>query len=276
MEWLSSARDIDPITYQYFADLRHVPAVDIEVAHARFGIMGFPFDQRSANPFVLAFDKVKASAVDSINGIEPILSSFYQEVQPRSALEVLDLTACEAPGLCDIPSPHWIAPWGTETVEQRAWRLRMWSVKDGLANGRLVSAKDGLINFGPVSRRKIALETERIAKLATSIRARGFVNSCHGAPEVFGLRTGGDYRWFVIRGQHRFAACAAFGIEKVKARVIKIVRREDVGAWPHVVSGSFTGSGALKLFDRLFAGEAPSCAAPWVKRHCYSQLARAD
>lgn len=266
VDWLGPG-EVDPITYEYFANLRHVPTVSVNVADAHFGILGFPFNRASPNPFVLAFEKSVNSDGRPMRSIEAVLSSFYNEVQPRTALEVLDLAGQEAPGLQGVPASHWIAPWGTETVEQRAWRMRMWSIKDGLAGGKLLSTKDGLTSFGPVSSRKLALEVKRIARLTESIRANGFVTSGSGAPEVFGLRAGGEYRWFVIRGQHRFAACAALGITAVKARVIKIVRREDVAVWPHVAGGTFKASGALKLFDRLFAGKVSSCALPWVERN---------
>lgn len=264
--WLPVNPAMDPVTYSYFIDLRHVPTIRIKVRDVHLGIMGFAYNKAAANPFVLAFEKA-VSAHDEATArsrVEALLSFYYDSVQPASACEILDLSPDDTPGLLQLSAQQWIAPWGTESLEQRAFRTRMWTVKDGLSNGRIVSAKDGLTTFGPVSQRKLDLEVKRTLKLANSIREKGYVCSDFDAPEVFGLRADGEYRWFVIRGQHRFAACAAFGIETVPARVTKIVRREDAGEWPHVVTGIYSVAGALKVFDRLFAARPPNCASVWL------------
>lgn len=267
--WLPANPDMDPVTYLYFVDLRHVPTICIEIDQARLGIVALPYDMACANPFALAFE-VAFSVQDEVAArpmVEAILSAYYESAQPAGACTALDVSPDEAPGLRDLPAHHWVAPWGTESVEQRVWRMRLWAAKDGLSNTRIVSARDGATAFGPVSDRKLALEVERTLKLARSIQKTGYRTGAYDAPEVFGLRAGDDYRWFVIRGQHRLAACAAMGIRTVAARVTKIVRREDVGEWPHVVSGTYRIAGALRVFDRLFAGTPPAYAAPWVERN---------
>lgn len=269
VSWLPHRADIDPLTYLYFVDLRHVPTIRIELAQARLGILALPYDMAGANPFALAFEAAFAVQDEAAarSAVAAILSAYYAAVQPHDACAALDLTPEEAPGLQNLPAQHWIAPWGTESIEQRIWRMQLWSLKDGLANKKLVAANDGVTAFGPVSERKLALEIDRIIKLARSIRAKGYRAEDRDAPEVFGLRAGDEYRWFVIRGQHRFAACVAIGIDHAAARVTKIIRREDAGEWPHVVSGNFSMTDALKVFDRLFAGVPPACAAAWVERN---------
>lgn len=267
--WLPANPAMDPVTYLYFVDLRHVPAIRIDIDRARLGVVALPYNMACANPFALAFEAAFGARDEAAarSMVEAILSAYYESVQPADACAALDVTPDEAPGLRDLPAPHWVAPWGTESVEERAWRTRLWAVKDGLSSTRLATAKDGATAFGPVSARKLALEVERTLKLARSIRDKGYRAGAYDAPEVFGLRAGEDYRWFVIRGQHRLAACAAAGIGTVAARVTKIVRREDVGEWPHVVSGTYRVAGALKVFDRLFAGMPPVYAASWVERN---------
>lgn len=259
--WLPERADIDPVTYSYFIDLRHVPTFPVDVRDVRLGVMGFAYDKAAANPFVLAFGK--AAGDGAAAGVEAVLSSYYEAVRPASACEAMGLTERDAPGLARLPAHLCVAPWGTESIEQRDRRTRMWTAKDGLANRTMVTARDGLTAFGPVSPRKLDLEVKRTLKLAASMREKGYLDGGFDPPEVFGLRVDGDYRWIVIRGQHRFGACAAFGIDTVPARVTKIVRREDAAEWPHVVGGTYTIEGALKVFDRLFDARPPGCASAW-------------
>jgi hypothetical protein len=220
--WLPQRTAIDPLTYSYFMDLRHVPAFPVDVRDARFGIMGFSCEVGSANPLVMAFEKAAAAPDDVTRhtGVKAILASYYEDVQPISACQAVGVAECDAPGLAGLPAHLWLAPWGTESLQQRTQRARLWAAKDGLANHQLLSAKDGLTGFGPVTRHKLDLEVKRTLTLAASIRDRGYLAGELNAPEVFGLRVDEAYRWFVIRGQHRFAACAAFGIDTVPARVI--------------------------------------------------------
>ena len=173
----------------------------------------------------------------------------------------------EAPGLANVDAAHFLLPWGSESVEERAWRLRLWAFAGSLANRRkIVLPKHGMTDFGPVSERKLALEVQRVLVLDESLKANGFRPSARHPLEVVGLRRGGDYRWLAMRGRHRFAACAAWAIDSVDARVTKVIRREDVCTWPRVVSGAFTQQGALRVFDRLFRGQPPACGLAWARR----------
>jgi hypothetical protein len=45
---------------------------------------------------------------------------------------------------------------------------------------------------------------------------------------------------------------------------MRIIRRDDAPHWPQVVAKTFTVDGAARLFDRIFAGEAPGCARTWL------------
>jgi hypothetical protein len=185
-------------------------------------------------------------------------------VQPASALEIVDLTAADAPGLVGIPLHSWVMPWSERSIEATATHRRICLEEEGLAKGTFVSISDGATLFGPVTEKKLNLETARVSALAESMQARGFQANAGQPIEVIGLRANGEYRWFVIQGQHRLAACAAFGVLTVSARLARIVRREDVEFWPHVVNKTFTVAGALKCFDRVFVGKVSSCAASWL------------
>lgn len=272
--WLAPA-DVDPLTYQYAVQLRHVPLVAIKVASVRSAAMGFPCTWPTDHPFVLAF-RAAAQQMPGRAAAEAataVLQTYYGAVQPHSALEVLELTEEEAPGLLNTPADHWIAPWDERTVESNGRRRSASVAEEGYSHKRVITSKDGLSIFGPVTGRRLSFEVERVVKLAQSISANGFLYPRGQPLEVVGLRDCREYRWVAMRGQHRFAACVAFGIETVQTRVVKIVRRQDAEVWPHVVGGTFSVHGALKLFDRLFAGRPPRCAAQWVRQFHQEQAA---
>lgn len=267
--WLDRDDVTDPLTYLYFSEMRRTPLVSVRVSDARLGATGFTFGHDAGNPFTIAFARAAAApdpAAARIS-VRAVLADYYESVRPRAALDVLSLRPDEAPGLANVDAAHFLLPWGSESVEERAWRLRLWAFAGSLANRRkIVLPKHGMTDFGPVSERKLALEVQRVLALDESLKANGFRPSARHPLEVVGLRRGGDYRWLAMRGRHRFAACAAWAIDSVDARVTKVIRREDVCTWPRVVSGAFTQQGALRVFDRLFRGQPPACGLAWARR----------
>lgn len=265
--WLDRDAVTDPLTHLYFSDMRHAPLVRLHVADARLGATGYRFN--SGNPFTLAFARA-ASAPDEATAqlaVRAVLADYYDTVRPKEALSVLSLSAQEAPGLAGVAAQNFLLPWGSDSIEERAWRLKLWAFAGSLANYRqIVLPGHGMTDFGPVSAKKLELEVQRVVALDKSLKAKGFCLDKRHPLEVVGLRSGRDYRWLAMRGRHRFAACAAWGIGTVEARVTKIIRREDVSVWPRVVSGTFTKEGALQVFDRLFDGKPPACALNWAAR----------
>ncbi len=269
-DWLAHRQVEDPLTYLYFNEMRHTPLVEVQIAQARLGIAGFEFSPCAGNPFVMAFAAARQAADEhaATRAVRAVMSDYYRIVDPRTALQALSLDGKDAPGLVDVIARNHLLPWGGQSLTERAWRLRLWSLAGSVSNRqKMVLPAEGMSEFGPVSERKLCLEVERIVKLHRSIEESGFHNYGNRPMEVVGLRHDGEYRWLAIRGRHRFAACAVWGIDRVRARVRAIVRREDARLWPRVASGTFTERGALRLFDRLFDGEPMACALPWTKMH---------
>jgi hypothetical protein len=258
--------ELNPITFQYLSDLKITPFLTIELPQARAGVMGFSYSPASAHPLARAFQAARGGTNNRVrmDAVRAVLSDYYGLVRPSSAFEVVDLTPDDAPGLAGIPRHSWVMPWSEQSVEDIATHRRICLEEEGLLKGVFVSLEDGATLYGPVSEKKLGLETERVLTLARSIEAKGFQPNENHRIEVMGLRSGAEYRWFVVQGQHRLAACAAFDIMQVPARLNRIIRREDAEFWPHVVSGTFTLTGALKCFDRLFAGKVAACAAFWL------------
>ncbi len=246
----------------------------IELAHARAGVMGFDYID-TVHPFVVAAQAARAEANshDKMRTVSGVLQSYYGLVQPNSALEVVDLEEFEAPGLIGVPTFEWVFPWTERSIEDNAKHRKIALEEEGLANWTFVLAKEGQTLFGPVSQKKLALESTRLTKVAQSIERSGIIPE-RNTLEVIGLRAGGEYRWLVVQGQHRLAACATLGFLEVPVRVRNVVAREEVEGWPHVTRGTFTRSGALECFDRVFNGTIARCAAPWLDIASRAALSR--
>lgn len=264
---LANAAGHDPLSFQYCADMQLKPTLTMKLSDARAGITGYAYNPDSAHPLIAASRAaIRSETRESAEAsVREILAEYYNQVRPESALEVVGLGADEAPGLVGIPLHHWTLPWSELDPAQTGRQRRTCLEEEGLARRTLVSIEDGSTHYGPVSDRKLALETTRVADLVASFHASGFRPSAASPIDVVGLRVGTEYRWFVVQGHHRLAVCTAFGIDAVSARVVRIVRREDVQYWPGVVGAAFAAPGALKLFDRIWAGEALDSASRWIE-----------
>ena len=254
----------DPLVYQYHSDLVVRPIIPIALSDVRAGMMGFGYVPASAHPFAFACTLARdLPAGSAFSAVKETLAAYYSSVQPRSALDVIDLSDGEAPGLREMPVHKWIVPWSELSVDDNARHRQICLEEEGLRNRSLVTVNDGFTLFGPVSKKKLEMESRRLTNLLLSVRDNGFLRNSPEPLEVYGLRVGDRYSWFVTQGQHRFAVGAALGLEKVHARVMRVIRREDARHWPKVVDGNFTEAGAVKFFDRVFSAVAPSCAASW-------------
>jgi hypothetical protein len=259
----------DPLTVEYCLSKRGYAVFDIAIRHARaFHSMGLSLDARS-HPFSRAFAHalVASDAPSARRAIERELRCYYDEVQPKSALDVVDLTAAEAPGLAGQPGFNYLAPWWEKGVEEtsrgREKALRYIGMRYGLGP----AANAGHPFFGPLQDSRLNLQIERMDRLLRSYRREGFKPFARDFPiKVTALRRQGEYRWFIEEGQHRFALACALGEERMRAMVISVVRREDAALWPQVVSGEFSEDGALSHFDRIFDSRAPAICSSWINR----------
>ncbi|MER9303835.1 ParB/RepB/Spo0J family partition protein [Mesorhizobium sp. M0293] len=257
---------IDPVTFQYMPRVRGSAVIEIRLQDTRgLNCLGLPF-RPACHPFVRTALAAK-TGLEATSKVRSILEEFYGSVQPATAREAVDVTLGDAPGLQGVPAAGWVYPWADKSVEETLRGRQTAMGLDALQYGKMLSFSEGLTAFGPVGAKKLNLEVERIQRLIASIATNGFDLFNRRNPlKVIGLRRGDNYRWIVLAGHHRFAACAAFSIAAVPAMVVDIVRYEDCSYWPQVVSGIYTVSGARAVFDRLFEGVPARVCNGWLQR----------
>lgn len=257
----------DPVSAQYLCDLPQAPVVQIDTGQARAGVAGFPCAVDSGHPLIKSLRAISGidNPMQAAATVRLVLQEYYSRVRPVSAADVVGVAEHEAPGFAGIPLHSWVFPWSERSVDGITAHRKICLEEEAMAYGRRLSLSDGGTFYGPVSDGKIELEVARLLKLHRSFQEHGFKAGVAPPVEVLGLRDGHEYRWLITQGQHRLAACAAFGISRADAKVMRIIRREDAEFWPHVASGTFTKPGALRCFDRIFAGEPFPAADPWLR-----------
>jgi hypothetical protein len=250
-----------PLCINYLANRQAVVlAVPLEKGRA---LPLFTLSKKSAHPYVMAIRRA-ATAAEPKNTIRQTLMDYYQAFRPRSAASMVGLP--KAHPLHN--EPYWavVLPWASDTVDQRKTRIQKSVAWENKMNGLKIGIDEGWAWAGPVSKEKLELETERLFRIFTSIRGKGYArnDSEDGDIQATALfREDGEWVWQARVGQHRAAVVAGLMYEKVPVRFTKIVYRNEVQHWPNVLLGLYSREEALRVFDMVFAGNYPSEAINW-------------
>ncbi|MCE9662757.1 hypothetical protein LY622_04825 [Halomonas sp. M5N1S17] len=220
-----------------------------------FGLLNFPHSR--PRPLAPVIPEALANPDRARALIRNALSRFYAEWQPENAAAFFELTSSEAGELVELPS--WLSPWPWEHLDleaKRAQRRRCEGRENARVLGSTLAIEDGWKFCGPVSAPKLEVEVERLTRVLASIRARGILRHDGTDGDIRAIvlsHPDGKWRWQVLAGQHRYAVISALGEPCIDIRVEHFIRREEVMLWPGVVSGLFTPTAALKVFDACFA-----------------------
>jgi len=169
--------------------------------------------------------------------------------------------------LREVPPFAFAWPWEAVAVRDRA-RKRLTRIEaENERRGARLLVSHGQSGYGPVSQQKGTIEFLSLARLADSIRYRGYVrtNQLDGDIRVVPLIDKTDTIRYLLRwGQHRAAVLAALDFTAIPVVVnfMRPVRVDEVDYWPHVRDGLFTRDQALLLFDLIFNGRLSSRTTP--------------
>ena len=217
------------------------------------------------HPHERAAREALANPSDPVGAIRETLRAYYSCVQPKTPAEWLDLPDAH-PDLVNNPSYAATFPWHANSPSK--WievRSKGIPGENKLA-GDEISIEHGWNACGPVSERKLEVETTRVARLYHSIREAGFIrhDGKDGDIDAVILRTPNGERWWINFGHHRAPVLAAFGYETLPVRIRKVFDISKVESWPQVRSGLFTPEQAVLITERLIAGRLPSVTKPWT------------
>ena len=206
-------------------------------------LMAFRVSVESGHPFV-SFARLYAQSGKTREARE-VLENYYRNWRPRTQAEVYGLVRCRPP------------QWATETVTQRRWPLPLpWIAATATQPRRRPRQA-----IGPATRWRIAKKARQLAVLTASIKAEG-VRCDHAnlRDHIRGhlLSHGTRSALLLTGGNNRAAAAAALDFQNVPVLITSVVRREDAGGWPNVMTGQFSEEQALEVFDRVSSATQPA------------------
>lgn len=245
-----------PIELIYKTHSRHilleVPATDIRF----LSVHGYKVGKNSRAPFISTIGEYKNGEITSYEN--SALESFYLRFQPKSALEYLYIESSSSSAFNNLPPSGAFLPWQDinpiEQIKQRKLQIE----SDNREHKAIIGLDEGDPFYGPVSTEKANLEYNRLINVFDSILENGFKVDTKGKNNINAivLEHNNNYRYFITSGQHRVAALAVLGYDKIVLQIYKglIVRRSEVEFWPGVTNGYFNILEALAVFDRIFLG----------------------
>lgn len=211
------------------------------------------------NPFISALKKS-----ESVRGTEQkkeiitqVIQGYYEANQPESACDWFNLSQSDAPELQQ--TEPWAAPmpWSDSSVPSMRKNMVRWLHKDHKKAGVELHINHGFTYYGPVTEKKLTIETDRLLKIYQSIHKFQFNRSDSHDGDIIGtafISKTGEWRWNVSSGHHQSIALAALGYDSVPLRVKRLVYENEASYWPNVLSGLYSKEGALKLFNTIFHG----------------------
>ena len=243
-------------------------SVDLVEARISDGIGLHHFGLASGyHPYVRAVaEAARPSCDDPERAIREALAMYFNRVQPQSPADWLDMPGAPSE-LVNAPPHASTLPW------QKNSPARWQEVREkGVQNenrlaGDELPLSDGWHACGPVSDRKLDVETCRLLKLLESIQRKGLQrhNGRDGDIDAVLLRSGRGERWWINSGHHRSAVLSALGYKTAPVRIKAVIDTTEAKSWPQVQSGLFTEAQAVRIVERLVDGDLPRVASEWVR-----------
>ena len=196
------------------------------------------------------------------------LKAYYSLVQPSTSSSWLGIKKKEYIKDDSSNLIKYVMPWENISLQTKHKERNIVAKHDSQEHGEMLNLNDGWRNYGPISEKVLNLEVNRIMNLKNSIEKKGFKPSKrHGhIGAIVLLRSDDTWKWYVENGgQHRAPVLSALGYKDIPIRVWKIINEDDASIWPNVVSGLYTESEALKIFDNVCKGNNGQILEPWNK-----------
>lgn len=193
-----------------------------------------------------------------------LLQIYYRRHRPENAAEARPGFDQVPQQFYGIPSVCCVAPWSSETVEEKDRRIRRIFDRDNKEHSKpeLTVASDGSPLHDPGSEPKGELEYHRLTNVYHSLEANGCKRS-HGHVGVGVLKRDSEHR-FLLQGAgfHRTAAAAALGMRAIPSRFAQppIIDADMIGHWSQVRRGLWSKRQAIKYVDHLLGFDSQAWA----------------
>lgn len=179
---------------------------------------------------------------------ENSFEKYYQNFQPRNCLEAHKVAI-------NIKYPkhqnsNFTLPWHNETAVKPKGEIGL-------------SIDHGHSAYGPISKKKLKLEIDRIKTCLQSLKKHGYIQwqlfprIDSDVPNGYMLKKiSGEYSFHIVSGKHRVACMIYLGWKNIPIKfnvsLSRIVLEEDCAKWPGVMNGCYNKREAIDIFNTYF------------------------
>ena len=261
--------DYNLLSVQYFSGLKQ-NVINIEMDKGRTD-RWFDMTNKSIDPAIFA---IRTALKKDLKG-EELYKNILLTLKEHKSLtgyvdlaKYLDIDIDDNQNLKKYPWWAHVYPWESCTFVDKLKYYPQMVKKNRLNNGMKILSnnseeimKDDFENSLPSHARQYAEITEQIrnngfiySKDYTSVSAEIFVDK-----DAFCWKVG-------LEGNHRIAAAAALGLERIPVNITKVIRLDELKHWPNVKLGYFSEKQAIKIFYNIFNANPSQIHQKWIKK----------
>lgn len=237
-----------------------------------FNYSAFSLDTDGGHPFLAT---LKEYENDSNIPLElSSLCRYYELYQPTSASELMDLDHPSHTDFNKLPALAAMPLWASRSPADQISYIKEIYQKEDEAQGMKIRKFIGGSEYGPIERRKFALEYGRLTALYDSIKKHGYTPGKRDWITGTVWTDENDWTIAISSGQHRIACLAALGYESATVYLQEtkapggILMRSCARHFPSVVRGFLTEAEAISIFDRISRKRPPKAANEWLS-YCH-------
>ncbi len=206
--------------------------------------LGLAFSTQGWNPLVATLRQYEANP--DLVYEDSVFAQVHQRFLPQTLRDLF------FPG-----SAQPQAPLNTLGVDRRYYRY-IWKVSPQMAAGAKPGTFSPNYSFGPLDPSQGQAEFDRLIKTYLSIREHGYQPKRYNYVTGYFLGDDANYRFVIGSGNHRVAALAVLGTERMEVQLHShpaSIHRDQLSLWTPAEGGLFPIPTAEALFDRFLHGD---------------------
>jgi hypothetical protein len=184
------------------------------------------------------------------------LSAYFTLLAKFSASDLMGISPGDCLPLDKEPPRGLYFPWQDLSIQDHYLKILNCFREESLREG-VNYIENSLAITDNWVKAHVQQHSRRLLRLRDAIKKNGYQRHDGHDGDCCGtilIGDGGRACWLIGSGIHRLAVAHHLGFTEIPARVIRIVRRTEAAYWPGVKSGTFRIEIALRVFDRIIAG----------------------
>ena len=265
----TTKNNFNPLSIQYIVGIKtNIAIIDLDKGRTD---RWFETTSKSLDPAIFAIrnalkkdlsGNLLYSDIFSTLKLNHSLSSY------KSAAEYLDIDIVKNKELQNYPWWAKVYPWENRTFDDKLKYYPQEVKENRLRNGMKILSNNPDEIMKDDFENSLSSHARQYAELAEKIKKDGFkygIDYTHVSAEIFVNRDA--YCWKVgLEGNHRIAAAAALGLERIPVNITKIIKLDELKYWPNVKLGYFNEKQAIKIFYSIFDAKPSKIYNKWISK----------